>query len=280
MHKIATLENKWFHYKVKKLLTPLLVGLSLMSIIFGVSYYLYTTQADEFSSLLFSEKATNVLGVSMEANDSLKVDEQVRLQKERNTTSTQSIEKEKEVFVKMPETVPSVLSFAPIIPVIDIEKEERIADVVKPKRKKVHRRKSIPAKKNSYLTAAELGVIAKAEKSVVSVPHKTKKINFKTSSLNYIETMKAKFEKSNNSREALLISKAYYKEGNYKNAEKWALSANKLNSSLEESWLMFAKSKAKLGKKEEAIKILASYYKRSNSGEARDLIGQIKRGKI
>jgi len=63
-------------------------------------------------------------------------------------------------------------------------------------------------------------------------------------------------------------------------AEQWALSANKLNNSLEESWLLFAKSKAKLGKKKEALKILVSYYKKSNSIKAKRLIGQIQTGRI
>jgi hypothetical protein len=58
------------------------------------------------------------------------------------------------------------------------------------------------------------------------------------------------------------------------------LSANKLDKNLDESWLLFAKSKAKLGKKQEAINILASYYKKSESAKAKVLIGQIKTGKI
>jgi tetratricopeptide (TPR) repeat protein len=92
--------------------------------------------------------------------------------------------------------------------------------------------------------------------------------------------MKAKFAKSKNSRDALLLAKAYYKEGKYQESEQWALSANKLDNNLEESWLLFAKAKAKLGKKEEAVTILASYYKKSHSTKAKSLMGQIKTGKI
>ncbi|HHS92837.1 MAG TPA: hypothetical protein ENK82_05775 [Campylobacterales bacterium] len=105
-------------------------------------------------------------------------------------------------------------------------------------------------------------------------------MKFKTSSSNYLEIMKDKFAKSKNPREALLLSKAYFKEGDYKSAEKWALTANKLNNGLEESWLLFAKSKVKLGKRDEAVNILASYYKRSHSIEVKRLIGQIKTGKL
>jgi len=123
-------------------------------------------------------------------------------------------------------------------------------------------------------------VVSSKVQSVKKVPHKTKKMHFTSTSVNYAQTIKSKFIKSNNPRDALLLAKLYYKKKNFQEAEKWALSANKLNNSLEESWFLFAKSKVKLGKKHEALKILVSYYKKSNSTKAKALIMQIKMGKI
>lgn len=269
MHKVAELEKRWFQYRVKKMVSPL-VSLSFFSVVVGASYYFYTTKAHTLFSMPLSEKVTNVLGVTMDVNDTLKTRENMVLKEEITPKVNKTVE--------VPKVSEEMIALAPIIPVIDLEKEERIRDVVKAKHSKTVKR--VAAKKNTYLTASELAVITKAEKKVQSVPHKTKKINFKSTTVNYVDTLKAKFEKSKNSRDALLLSKAYYKEGKYKASEQWALSANKLNNSLEDSWLLFAKSKAKLGKKQEAVKILVSYYKKSNSVKAKDLIGQIKTGKI
>ena len=92
--------------------------------------------------------------------------------------------------------------------------------------------------------------------------------------------MKGKFSKTKNSRDALLLAKAFYREGNYKESERWALEANKLNSNLDESWIVFAQAKAKLGKKREAINILAMYYKRTKSSKVKAVLEEVKMGKL
>lgn len=260
MHKIKELEDKWFKYKMKKLLSPVL-SFSLVSLLLTASYYVYDTQGSTLLSLPVSDKATNVLA----AHDSVdsKVKEKPILLKE------EVVEKPKEV---------EQVALIPIIPVIDMEKEERISDVKRRKPRKVA--KTVLAKKNNYLTAKELAVIGKTPKSIVPLPRKTKKMAFTSTSANYVEMMKQKFYKSNSPRDALLLAKTYYKSAEYAESEKWALSANKLDNSLEGSWLLFAKSKVKLGKRKEALKILVSYYKKSHSLKAKRLIGQIKTGRI
>jgi ribosomal 50S subunit-associated protein YjgA (DUF615 family) len=134
--------------------------------------------------------------------------------------------------------------------------------------------KLVKAKASTYLTASELSTIKK--EVVLLDSEKTKKINLNGSSANYIETMKKKFSRSKKPREALLLAKAFYAKGDYSNSEKWALTANKLDSSKDESWHIFAKSKLKLGQKNEALKILSSYYKKSHSPKTKALIVKIK----
>ena len=280
MHKVKELEVKWFHYKVKQIIMPAIKVSSLYLLVIG-AYYMYDKNGD----MVLSPKITNVLGVSMEVNDSL-VEKEIIIAK--TTEVSQESEEKKDKIIEKKEKI--VLS--PIIPVIDMEKEERISETVK-KHKQVKKHKyvkkhhatkpknTVKAKKNSYLTAKELGVIKKSKKRVEVVPpRKTKKIHFTSTSTNYVERMKQKFSKSNSPRDALLLAKAYYKKQQYSEAEEWALSANKLDNTLEESWLFFAKSKAKLGKKKEALTILVSYYKKSHSSKAMSLIRQIKSGKI
>ncbi len=134
------------------------------------------------------------------------------------------------------------------------------------------KRKLIKAKGSSALTSRDLGVV-----NGMDIDRKeSKKITFHTTSNNYLSIMKRKFEKNKNSREAILIAKVYYKAGNYVESEKWALIANNLDKNSEESWFLFAKSKVKLGKKREALKILISYHKKTKSLQAKELINKIQ----
>jgi len=278
MHKVEELEQKWFRYRFKKTVSPIF-KVSLAAVFLSGSFYLYQTDGVAVFGTPISERVTAVLGVSMKADtppldmSAFKVvstDPAGNTTKEAETTKVNLTEEPK---------IRKEMALEPIIPVINLDKEERISD--RPVRKPVQNTHLVQAKPNGYLTAKELAAVAKAQRvESVPRPHKTKKMEFTSSSTDYIDIMKDKFTKSKNPREAVLLAKAYYTKGQYADAEQWALAANKLNNSLEESWLIFAKSKVKLGKKDEAVRVLASYYKRSSSVEAKQLIGQIKTGKL
>jgi len=181
MHKVKELEVKWFNYKVKQMIMPAIKVSSLYLLMAG-SYYMY----DQNNDMVFSTQKTDVLGVSMDANDSV-VAKKILVAK---TISEPTNFKEKQNNA-IDEKEKIVLS--PIIPVIDMEKEERISETVKKHKrvKKYHAPKSkntVKAKKNTYLTAKELGVISKPKNRVEVVPpRKTKKIHFTSTSNNYVE---------------------------------------------------------------------------------------------
>lgn len=281
MHKVKELEEQWLSYKMKKFILPAIKVSSLYLLIVG-SYYIYMNKGEMLLNLMPSNAMTKVLGVSMDANNTEVSNSQMAVLKD------EPIKEEK--IIEVPQTVETAtlekMTLVPIIPVIDMEKEVRIPEVKRYKTVKHSKavraaeKHTVTAKRNNYLTAKELAVITKKHKKEEAVSRKTKKMHFTSSSNNYIEMMKQKFAKSNTSRDALLLAKTYYKNKNYRQAEAWALSANKLNNNLEESWLLFAKSKVKLGKKQEALKILVSYSKRSHSVKAKGLIGQIKTGQF
>ncbi|HIP51375.1 MAG TPA: hypothetical protein EYG94_04720 [Campylobacterales bacterium] len=279
MHKVEELESRWFNYKVKQIISPAIKVSSLYLLLAG-SYYVYSNKSDMLMFLTPSRGMTNVLGVSIEVNNS--IIEKTTIVKNEAVENKEEIIKKEEVSA-VPKIIEKI-ALIPIVPVIDMEKEERIPETKRVKSvkrvKSTNRTKTVRAKKNAYLTAKELDVIGKSKQRIEVVPRKTKKMNFTSTSSNYLETMKNKFSKSNSPRDALLVAKTYYKNAEYSKSEKWALSANKLDNSLEDSWLFFAKSKAKLGKKKEALKILVSYYKKSQSKKAKRLIGQIQTGRI
>jgi hypothetical protein len=282
MHKVEELEQKWFRYRFKKTVSPIF-KVSIAAVVVSGTYYLYKTDGVPLFGTPISERMTAVLGVSMKADDAnldMSTFSVASTPKTEHNESTGNKEADeaKTTQVEAPKAL-KAMALEPIIPVIDLAKEERISDTpVRRVRQDTH---LVQAKPNGYLTAKELAAVSRVQKvQSVPKPHQTKKMDFTSTSTDYVKIMKDKFEKSKNPREAVLLAKAYYKEGQYVDAEQWALTANKLNNSLEESWLIFAKSKVKLGKRDEAIKILASYHKKSSSMEAKKLIGQIKTGKI
>jgi tetratricopeptide (TPR) repeat protein len=271
------LEKKWYKYRVKKMLAPL-VGVTTFSfILFGSGYY-YVNNSQTLINNFSAPQLTKVLGVSIDSI-AMKVESQneeklVLKREEIEPTIIVNTPKVEEVVVPVKE-----VELEPVIPVLDFAKEKKVKVVKRTTKHKTNNKKLVKAKANTLLTVKELAGI-RAIKKVTSVPRATKKMHFQSTHVNYITTMEAKFLRSKNPREAVLLAKAYYNKKNYKESEKWALSANKINSSLDESWLIFAKSKAKLGKRKEALSVLVSYYKKSHSSKAKALIGQIKTGKI
>ena len=101
-----------------------------------------------------------------------------------------------------------------------------------------------------------------------------------TTSVTAYKDVEKRFSKSHEIDDSLFLARSYYKKGNYKKSEHWALETNKIDSNIEESILIFVKSKTKLGRKNEAISILKSYLKKSNSQEARNLLYRIENNKI
>lgn len=121
-----------------------------------------------------------------------------------------------------------------------------------------------------------------------SISEEIDNFNRKKIHLNIIESTSVKaykdvekrFDESHDIDDGLFLARSYYKKGNYKKSEYWSLQVNKLDTNIEESLLIFIKSKIKLGHKNEASSILVSYIKKSNSEEAQDLLLHINNNKF
>jgi len=114
------------------------------------------------------------------------------------------------------------------------------------------------------------------EKDISKPLVKKKRISIiQVSNNNAYKDVERRFKRSHNINDSMFLANIYYKKRNYKRAIYWSMQTNKLNKNIEESWLIFAKSKVKLGRKNEAIRVLKAYIKRSNSYEARKLLKKI-----
>ena len=268
MDKIRKLEQRWTRYKAKKIVS-LLLYVSIFYALGAGGYYTFLNWSS-VSSLFSKEVRVD------ESNGSTLQEQSVAPQRELEKDSNASIKKEMFEKAESTEAIIEELSLKPVIPIIDMDKEKARRSKPVVHKEKTHSNR-VKAKPSTYLTVQELSKVRKDDERDTT---RLKKIHLHSSSINYIETMKEKFSKSKNSRDALLLAKAFYRERNYKESERWALEANKLDSDLDESWILFAESKAKLGKKSEAINILAMYYKRTKSSKVKAVLDKIKRGKF
>ena len=97
-----------------------------------------------------------------------------------------------------------------------------------------------------------------------------------TSSISAYRDVEERFLKSKDIDDAFFLAKSYFNKGDYEKSGYWALETNKLDASHEESLLIFAESKVKLGNRSEGISILKRYIRKTNSNAARDLLGKIE----
>ena len=116
-----------------------------------------------------------------------------------------------------------------------------------------------------------------SEETIVLEPKTKPKIDIQISNANdEISILKDKFNKNKNVKNALDIAKKCYEEKRYSDAIKWALTANDIDSSSEESWIIFAKAKYMLKQKDDALRALIEYNKKINKPVINELIKKIK----
>jgi tetratricopeptide (TPR) repeat protein len=94
---------------------------------------------------------------------------------------------------------------------------------------------------------------------------------------NVYRMIEKRFKMTHDPEDGLFLARYYLKRKNYKKAEYWALQTNRIDSSIEESWLIFAEAKAKSGHKKDAIVVLKEYLKENDSIKAKKLLRDLMR---
>ncbi len=94
-----------------------------------------------------------------------------------------------------------------------------------------------------------------------------------------VKTIESRFKMTKDYDDAMFLAKYYYAKKNFKKAEYWAMQANLIDSNQEDSWIVFAKAKAKQGKRADALRVLQAYFDRTGSMKIKNLIDRIRKGK-
>jgi tetratricopeptide (TPR) repeat protein len=115
-----------------------------------------------------------------------------------------------------------------------------------------------------------------------SAPSSSKSMLLKVSdakSTQIVKEIEARFPDTRDYDDAIYLAKYYYDKHRYRKAENWAMQANTIDSTQEESWIIYAKAKAKQGHRAAALRILQAYYDQTGSLRAKMLIDRIRKGR-
>jgi len=116
-------------------------------------------------------------------------------------------------------------------------------------------------------------VETKAKKSEIN----KKKVFITSQDGNSLSFIKKKFHATNNALFSIKLAEKFYESKKYEKALKWSLITNEIDSKSDQSWIMFAKIKEKMGRKQDAINALNEYLKHGKSQKARSLLKEIKK---
>lgn len=143
----------------------------------------------------------------------------------------------------------------------------------------VPEKKTAPAAPEKTVVTAPIRVESiPEEQAVVSVPKRPAITIVAKQDEDDLNDVIRRFKKNKNPALSLFIAKRYYETNRYQKAYNYALITNDIDSKIEDSWIIFAKSLVKLDQKEMAIKALASYVEASDSARAKILLDEINKG--
>ncbi|RLA71724.1 MAG: hypothetical protein DRG30_08195 [Epsilonproteobacteria bacterium] len=238
MYDVEKLEREWENYKSKQR-RPWIIASALFLLILLLIIF-----REDFLKIVpkYSSDKNTSLSENNETNKSMSNKNELNLTVEKSLTSESN--KEINGSTKSEKTPPLMA--------IEVSNQEPQQIEKKRKYLKIELTDRYPAKKKEELN--------------------------KKSSERTLESVERSFIKSGEYADALYLARAYYKKEDYDKALKWALVTNDLNSKLEESWLIFTKSKAQNGQTEEAIQVLTAYIEKTNSAKAKVLLIKIKKG--
>lgn len=239
MLDIVKLERRWLKYKIKKMLPYILLGILITLLIFTIPMILsYSTSTAVHAPLKESDVNTKT-PISLPAKQ-----EENRMLLEPSMQFLQSM--------SIPSPSTNSVNTAPMsVP---------------------HSKPIIP---QPHIEAAVLPPIVKPLQAPVQ---KGKLTSIKRDDAAFdIHELEERFKNNSNPNLGLYIARYHYDHGNYTESYNYALKTNAINSTMDESWLIFAKSLVKLGKEDQAKKTLQLYIANSNSHSAKNYLDTLSK---
>lgn len=268
MLNVSDLENKHARYKLKRYIPYIIILISIVTI--TVTMYIINTKE-------LSVAKIHTPTIKTQTVKKLDINTSTKKQKTKITINEETIEpiltikktsKNKKVILS-----PS-LDFMKSIQSSSIayyDGNNKVATEQSSKKTKTIKKEETNIKEVDEVNKEEPKLIIK----------KKTPINIKRNKqVDDIQHVIKRFKVNNNPALSLFVAKKYYKLGEYKKAYNYALITNQINSNIEASWIIFAKSLMKLNEQDMAIKTLKKYIDDSHSSRAKLLLDEIQSGKF
>jgi hypothetical protein len=247
MLDISTLERRWIKYKIKKLLPYTLITTAVLIMIFLLPSFFFEKQSSKPSiSVAKHSKTKKTVAVkNLHSNE-------LPMTLEPSMHFMESI------------GVPSVSPITPIPKSAPIQQQRSSASPMPVS--------SLPVQEQQL--KVPLPVVVKPIQPLT----KSKLTSIKRDDTTFdIHEIEDRFKENSNPNLGVYIARYHYDHGNYSEAYNYALKTNSINSSMDDSWLIFAKSLVKLGKEEQAKKTLQLYISNSNSLNAKNYLDSLNK---
>jgi hypothetical protein len=253
---IPSLERRWIKYKIKRIL-PYTLG-----IVTGISILFYALHSDNFTPPDSVKKEISLVKTTPKPSVPAQTREIIEIVPPAPVVAIQQQPIAVIAPVTHPAPVQQTVTWKPAV--ISAPKKVPVALVVP----------NIVPPKSAQITpnvtpVSSIVVKPNTRNSSVLIKQETTPFD--------IHEIEARFKNNSNPHLGLYIARYHYENGNYNEAYNYALKTNAINSSLEESWIIFAKSLVKLGRTDQAKKTLQLYISQSNSEEAKSLLNNLSR---
>jgi len=249
MYDIPELERKWKKYKRKQLQKPIFIGVGALVLIVGISFIATTYLGGSDSKRVAKSDKSSVAKANSQST----------------TQNNNAIEIKK-------------------VPIVSTTKQSDIPQPSDSVNGEIDLSKATIVKTN--VPDDEIRVIGFDDKEKEKVKKKYEDVLIPKQSSKEIKAKEAlaeveeRFKASQDPKDSLWLARKYYEMGDYAKAETWAINTNNIDGDIEESWLIFAKARAKQGDRVDAIKVLQSYYDETGSKKAKALLDKLRRGEF
>jgi len=298
VNEIRNLENRWKKYRRKKFFLSLILPMFFIFIVAGAVGYFYffntsdtksykqltkvETNNSKNATLISKEKPKKNLKKESRKSDNdklvIKHAKDKKVATKIDTTVKKKNKKEQNATVKVGNTTEDTISLNTNF-LQRIYKQGNISEENTAKQlTKTDKPMSLKAENNLPKKESNITESNKTSSNLTDKTPKKPKIIISSKKIDKIRYLKDRYLESNKAKYAIMLAKEYYLKKDYKDALKWAVISNSSDSDNEDSWILFAKCKVKLGKKYQAINALSAYLKVNSSKKIETLLIDIKNG--
>lgn len=282
MLNVQELERQWFRYKLKSYIPKIILFIVLITLSIFIIVFTFNSDISSNTSPTTSKLPDSLVSVQSISKKTTLPSTSIKSSQETILAEPvkNGITAQEQLILQPSLDFINSLKYMPEEPIQKLQAKKSVQKSIVTKKTglQVMEHKNIKPiiEKNLKPKAQELTSETTIKKEE-SPPNFT--INIKQEESDIQEVIK-RFHNNKKPALSLFVAKRFYALKRYNHAYNYALITNELNSEIEESWLIAAKSLSKLNQKEKAITLLTQFIDDSKSIRAIMLLEKIKSGTL